>query len=93
MHIISFCIFNKVLIIILIFQLNCIMSTIICNTAVSARLEGGPEVLVVGGPGFSLQGPGLIHGPSMQVRWVERRKDASGSFERVLLVLTLLESG
>ena len=32
------------------------MSTIICNTAVSARLEGGPEFLVVGGPGFSLHG-------------------------------------
>ena len=57
MHIISLCMFNKVLIFILMLQLNCIMSTIICNTAVSARLEGGPEFLVVGGPGFSLQGP------------------------------------
>ena len=57
MHIISLCMFNKVLILIFIFQLDCIMSTIICNTAVSARLEGGPEFLVVGGPGFSLQGP------------------------------------
>ena len=25
--------------------------------AVSARIEGGPEFLVVGGPGFSLHGP------------------------------------
>ena len=52
MHIISLCMFNKVLIFILMLQLNCIMSTIICNTAVSARLEGGPEFLVVGGPDF-----------------------------------------
>ena len=37
MHIISLCMFNQVLIIILMFQLNCIKSTIICNTAVSAR--------------------------------------------------------
>ena len=58
MHIISLCMFNKVLIFILMLQLNCIMSTIICNTAVSMSLEGGPEFLVVGGPGFSLQGPG-----------------------------------
>ena len=28
-----------------------------------------------------------------QVGWDERRKGAFGSFERVLLVLTLLESG
>ena len=43
-----------------------------------------------GGP----QGPRLpIHGPLPRVRWVERRKGAFGSFERVLMVLTLLESG
>ena len=28
-----------------------------------------------------------IHGPSLLVRWVERRKGAFGSFERVLVVL------
>ena len=42
-----------------------------------------------GGP----QGPRwLIHGPLPRVRWVERRKGAFGSLERVLMVLTLLES-
>ena len=40
------------------------------------------------------QGPRWpIHGPLPQVRWGERRKGAFGSFKRVLLVLTLLESG
>ena len=34
-----------------------------------------------------------IHGPMPQVRGVERKKGAFGSFERVLLFLTLLESG
>ena len=34
-----------------------------------------------------------IHGPLPWVRWVEKRKGAFGSFERVLLFLTLLESG
>ena len=33
-----------------------------------------------------------IHGPPPYVRWVERRKGTFGSFERVLLVLTILES-
>ena len=49
MHNISLCMFNKMLIIILMFQLNCIISTIIYNTAVSTH-ERGPELLVVGGP-------------------------------------------
>ena len=62
MHIISLCMFNKVLILILMLQLNCIMSTIIYNTAVSARSKrarrGGPGISGCGGPGFSLHGPG-----------------------------------
>ena len=33
-----------------------------------------------------------IHGPLPWGRWVERRKGAFSDFERVLLVLTLLES-
>ena len=33
-----------------------------------------------------------IHGPKPQVRWVERRNGAFGSFEKVLLVLSLLRS-
>ena len=35
----------------------------------------------------------LIHGPLPHVKWVEKRKGPFGSLERVLLVLTLLESG
>ena len=35
----------------------------------------------------------LIHGPLPHVKWVEKRKVFFGSLERVLLVLTLLESG
>ena len=62
MHIISLCMFNKVLILILMFQLNCIMSTIICNTAVSAcrkrARRGGPRISGCGGLGFALHGPG-----------------------------------
>ena len=43
-----------------------------------------------GGP----QGPRWIrHSLMPQVRWVERRKGAFGSFEKVLLVLSLLRSG
>ena len=64
MHIISLCMFNKVLILILMFQLNCIMSTIICNTAVSVcgkrARRGGPGISGCGGPGFSLSGPVLM---------------------------------
>ena len=50
--------------------------------------------IVVWGLGWGPQGPSWpIYGPSPQARWGERRKGAFGSFERVLLVLTLLESG
>ena len=50
--------------------------------------------IVVWGLDGGAQGPRWpIHGPSPLVRWVERIKGALGSLERVLLVLTLLESG
>ena len=43
-----------------------------------------------GGP----QGPRwLRHSLMPRVRWVERRKGAFGSFEKLLLVLSLLRSG
>ena len=48
---------------------------------------------VVWGLRLDLQGPRWpTHCPLPQVRWVERRKGAFGSFQRVLLVLTLLET-
>ena len=49
---------------------------------------------MLGGSNGGPQGTsGRIHGPLPQVRWDVGRKGAFGSFERVLLVLTLLESG
>ena len=50
--------------------------------------------MLLGGSNRGPQGTsGRIHGPLPQVRWDVGRKGAFGSFERVLLVLTLLESG
>ena len=50
--------------------------------------------MLFGGSNGGPQGPiWRIHGPSPWVRWGEGRKGAFGSFKRVLLVLTLLESG
>ena len=47
-----------------------------------------------GGSNWDPKGPRwLIDGPIPRVRWVERRKGAFGSFERVLLFLPLLKSG
>ena len=49
---------------------------------------------MLGGSNRGPQGTsGQIHGPLPQVRWDVGRKGAFGSFKRVLLVLTLLESG
>ena len=49
--------------------------------------------MLFGGSNGGPQGPRWpIHGPSTCVRWVERRKVAFGSLERILLVLILLES-
>ena len=49
--------------------------------------------IVFGGSNGGPQGPRWpIHGPMPRVSWVEKRKGAFGSFERVLLVLTLLKS-
>ena len=50
--------------------------------------------MLFGGSNGGPQGPRwLIHGPSPHVKLVERRKGTFGSLERVLLVLTFLESG
>ena len=52
------------------------------------------EVGLFGGSDGDPQGPRwLMHGPLPWVGWGERRKAAFGSFQRVLLVLPLLESG
>ena len=57
------------------------------------RLVLGVNIVVWGFNGGP-QGPRWpIHGPMPWVRWVERRKGAFCSFERVLLVHTLLKSG
>ena len=56
------------------------------------RLILGVNIVVWGFNGGP-QGPRWpIHGPMQRVRWVERNKGAFGSFVRVLLVLSLLES-
>ena len=50
--------------------------------------------MLFGGSDGGPQGPRWIrHSLMPQVRGVERKKGAFGSFERVLLFLTLLESG
>ena len=50
--------------------------------------------MLFGGSNGVPQGPRWpIHGPMPRSRWVERRKGTFGRFKRVLLVLTLLESG
>ena len=52
----------------------------------------GVNIVVWGFNGGPLGPRWPIHGPMQRVRWVERNKGAFGSFVRVLLVLTLLES-